>query len=254
MWRDIGEERRARPEGGEGENLEACELLTYLGLSSCSDGSLAWKQKDGFMFYCGSGYKYNAGKRMEFTPARPIARVAHVGDRVGFLVDTGPMSRLKPTGQSITLYINSVNQGLMFSEKMMKASDPNFEWPHTLHFAMDTKDPGQRVRPLPPCRPFPPCVPCCLAQLSPDACGPARVRPLRRARAGEAIDACGPAQVRLLRHRTFFSPERSTRFSDMAWLNNGRVGAGECADYGPGTVGRWARDSASDKTWLDGDL
>jgi hypothetical protein len=75
-----------------------------------SDGSLAWKQKDGMMFYCNSGYKYCQGKRHEYTSSKPMAKTAHVGDRVGLLVDTWPASRMKPSGQTVTLYINSVSQ------------------------------------------------------------------------------------------------------------------------------------------------
>jgi hypothetical protein len=45
-------------------------------------------QSDGMMYYCGSGYKYNHGKRLDFSSSKEVARVAHVGDRMGLLVDS----------------------------------------------------------------------------------------------------------------------------------------------------------------------
>jgi len=52
----------------------------------------------------------------------------------------------------VTLTVASANawfacvQGVMFSAKGLKQIDKSLEWPLTLYFAVDLKDPGQRVR------------------------------------------------------------------------------------------------------------
>mmetsp|Transcript_44699 Transcript_44699/g.109071 ORF Transcript_44699/g.109071 Transcript_44699/m.109071 type:complete len:201 (-) Transcript_44699:158-760(-) len=116
------------------------------GTHDVGNGAVAWKQKDGMMYYCSSGFKYNKGQRLEFSSARKFAKCANIGDRVGMLVDTRPMSRINPGGPSVSLYVNDEYQGVMFSHNQMQKLQPGFEWPETLYFALDLKVPGQRVR------------------------------------------------------------------------------------------------------------